>query len=229
MALPSRTWLLFRLLPASSHRIGCTSELQLGARSARVTAMAERADALSTAPTRMPSRLGSSKAAAWTRLSYGTTEYPTSRPKRRASRSANTSALNRPTSARSNACQMLYHLSSVTGRAYSARTVNGRLRRLAMFYNWAFSRGLDRASAVRIRNGTQCHQPRRHAARPLAHEGHSAGARFDGPRVSADPLTALGGRPAAGARPSRTARCAHRRLGGFHRRAADGSSGPLRN
>jgi hypothetical protein len=38
--------------------------------------------------------------------------------------------------------QMLYHPSSVTGRAYSPRTVNGRLRRLAMFYNWAFSRGL---------------------------------------------------------------------------------------
>src|SRR5579859_6679721 len=34
--------------------------------------------------------------------------------------------------------QMLYHPSSVTGRAYSPRTVNGRLRRLAMFYNWAF-------------------------------------------------------------------------------------------
>src|SRR5258708_18768963 len=26
----------------------------------------------------------------------------------------------------------------MTGRAYSPRTVNGRLRRLAMFYNWAF-------------------------------------------------------------------------------------------
>jgi site-specific recombinase XerD len=38
--------------------------------------------------------------------------------------------------------QMLYHPSSVTGRAYSTRTVNGRLRRLAMFYNWAFHRGL---------------------------------------------------------------------------------------
>jgi hypothetical protein len=38
--------------------------------------------------------------------------------------------------------QMLYHPSSVTGRAYSTRTVNGRLRRLAMFYNWAFRRGL---------------------------------------------------------------------------------------
>ncbi len=38
--------------------------------------------------------------------------------------------------------QMLYHPSSVTGRAYSARTVNGRLRRLAMFYNWAWRRGL---------------------------------------------------------------------------------------
>jgi hypothetical protein len=38
--------------------------------------------------------------------------------------------------------QMLYHPSSVTGRAYSTRTVNGRLRRLAMFYNWAFRQGL---------------------------------------------------------------------------------------
>ncbi|MBV8717976.1 MAG: tyrosine-type recombinase/integrase, partial [Chloroflexi bacterium] len=38
--------------------------------------------------------------------------------------------------------QMLYHPSSVTGRAYSTRTVNGRLRRVAMFYNWAFRRGL---------------------------------------------------------------------------------------
>jgi len=38
--------------------------------------------------------------------------------------------------------QMLYHPSSVTGRAYSARTVNGRLRRLAMFYNWAWRRSL---------------------------------------------------------------------------------------
>ena len=31
--------------------------------------------------------------------------------------------------------QMLYHPSTATGRAYSSRTVNGRLRRLAMFYN----------------------------------------------------------------------------------------------
>ncbi len=31
--------------------------------------------------------------------------------------------------------QMLYHPSSVTGRTYSTRTVNGRLRRLAMFYS----------------------------------------------------------------------------------------------
>jgi site-specific recombinase XerD len=38
--------------------------------------------------------------------------------------------------------QILYHPSSVTGRAYSRRTVNGRLRRLAMFYSWAFRRGL---------------------------------------------------------------------------------------
>jgi len=38
--------------------------------------------------------------------------------------------------------QMLYHPSSVTGRAYTARTINGRLRRLAMFYTWAFRRGL---------------------------------------------------------------------------------------
>jgi integrase len=38
--------------------------------------------------------------------------------------------------------QMLYHPSSVTARGYSARTVNGRLRRLAMFYSWAFGRGL---------------------------------------------------------------------------------------
>jgi site-specific recombinase XerD len=38
--------------------------------------------------------------------------------------------------------QMLYRASSVTGRAYSRRTVNGRLRRLAMFYKWAFRRGL---------------------------------------------------------------------------------------
>jgi integrase/recombinase XerD len=38
--------------------------------------------------------------------------------------------------------QMLYHPSSVTGRAYSLRTINGRLRRLAMFYRWAFRRGL---------------------------------------------------------------------------------------
>src|SRR5438105_3130223 len=37
---------------------------------------------------------------------------------------------------------MLYHPSSVTGRAYSTRTVNGRLRRLAMFYRWAFRQGL---------------------------------------------------------------------------------------
>src|SRR6266511_4487394 len=38
--------------------------------------------------------------------------------------------------------QMLYHPSSVTGRGYSARTINGRLRRLAMFYKWACRRGL---------------------------------------------------------------------------------------
>lgn len=38
--------------------------------------------------------------------------------------------------------QMLYHPSTVTGRAYSTRTVNGRLRRLAMFYQWAFRQGL---------------------------------------------------------------------------------------
>jgi integrase/recombinase XerD len=38
--------------------------------------------------------------------------------------------------------QMLYHPSSLTGRAYSPRTVNSRLRRLAMFYSWAFRRGL---------------------------------------------------------------------------------------
>jgi site-specific recombinase XerD len=38
--------------------------------------------------------------------------------------------------------QMLYHPSSATGRAYSTRTINGRLRRLAMFYSWAFRRGL---------------------------------------------------------------------------------------
>jgi integrase len=38
--------------------------------------------------------------------------------------------------------QMLYHPSSVTGRSYSTRTVNGRLRRLAMFYTWAYRRGL---------------------------------------------------------------------------------------
>ena len=38
--------------------------------------------------------------------------------------------------------QMLYHSSSVTGRPYTARTINGRLRRLAMFYGWAFRRGL---------------------------------------------------------------------------------------
>jgi integrase len=38
--------------------------------------------------------------------------------------------------------QMLYHRSSVTGRAYSPRTINGRLRRIAMFYGWAFRRGL---------------------------------------------------------------------------------------
>ena len=38
--------------------------------------------------------------------------------------------------------QMLYHPSSVTGRPYSRRTINGRLRRLAMFYRWAFRRGL---------------------------------------------------------------------------------------
>src|SRR6266849_2427356 len=38
--------------------------------------------------------------------------------------------------------QMLYHPSSVTGRVYSTRTVNRRLRRLAMFYTWAFRRGL---------------------------------------------------------------------------------------
>jgi integrase/recombinase XerD len=38
--------------------------------------------------------------------------------------------------------QMLYHPSSVTGRAYSRRTINGRLRRLAMFYTWAFRREL---------------------------------------------------------------------------------------
>ena len=37
---------------------------------------------------------------------------------------------------------MLYHPSSVTGRALSRRTVNGRLRRLAMFYHWAFRQGL---------------------------------------------------------------------------------------
>src|SRR6266581_3526684 len=38
--------------------------------------------------------------------------------------------------------QTLYHPSSATGGAYSARTINGRLRRLAMFYGWAFRRGL---------------------------------------------------------------------------------------
>src|SRR5205807_5162107 len=38
--------------------------------------------------------------------------------------------------------QMLYHPSSITGRPYSTRTINGRLRRLAMFYSWAFRRGL---------------------------------------------------------------------------------------
>jgi integrase/recombinase XerC len=38
--------------------------------------------------------------------------------------------------------QMLYHPSSLTRRAYSTRTVNSRLRRLAMFYNWAFRRRL---------------------------------------------------------------------------------------
>ena len=37
---------------------------------------------------------------------------------------------------------MLYHPSSVTSRAFSRRTVNGRLRRLAMFYHWAFRQGL---------------------------------------------------------------------------------------
>jgi hypothetical protein len=37
---------------------------------------------------------------------------------------------------------MLYHPSSVTGRAFSRRTVNGRLRRLAIFYHWAFRQGL---------------------------------------------------------------------------------------
>jgi integrase len=36
---------------------------------------------------------------------------------------------------------MLYHSSSVTGRAYSRRTINGRLRRLAMFYGCAFRHG----------------------------------------------------------------------------------------
>src|SRR5207253_9205823 len=38
--------------------------------------------------------------------------------------------------------QMLYHPSSVTGRGYSPRTINGRLRRMAMFYSWAFRSGL---------------------------------------------------------------------------------------
>ena len=38
--------------------------------------------------------------------------------------------------------QMLYHPSTVTGRAFSTPTVNGRLRRLAMFYHWAFRQGL---------------------------------------------------------------------------------------
>jgi site-specific recombinase XerD len=38
--------------------------------------------------------------------------------------------------------QMLYHPSSVTGRTYAVRTINGRLRRLAMFYRWAFRCGL---------------------------------------------------------------------------------------
>ncbi len=38
--------------------------------------------------------------------------------------------------------QMLYHPSSVTGQPYSRRTINGRLRRLAMFYGWAFRHGL---------------------------------------------------------------------------------------
>jgi site-specific recombinase XerD len=37
--------------------------------------------------------------------------------------------------------QMLYHPSSITGRPYSTRTINGRLRRLAMFYTWVFRRG----------------------------------------------------------------------------------------
>src|SRR5207253_5215495 len=43
---------------------------------------------------------------------------------------------------RANRNQMLYHLSAVTRRAYAVRTVNGRLSRLALFYNWAFRRGL---------------------------------------------------------------------------------------
>lgn len=38
--------------------------------------------------------------------------------------------------------QMLYHPRSVTSRAFSSRPVNGRLRRLAMFYQWAFRQGL---------------------------------------------------------------------------------------
>src|SRR5712691_10393399 len=51
--------------------------------------------------------------------------------------------------------QMLYHPSSVTGRAYSTRTVNGRLRRLAMFYSWAFRRGLKSYSSAWATTGDE--------------------------------------------------------------------------
>lgn len=37
--------------------------------------------------------------------------------------------------------KMLHYPSPVTGRPYSPRTINGRLRRLAMFYGWAFRHG----------------------------------------------------------------------------------------
>jgi site-specific recombinase XerD len=53
--------------------------------------------------------------------------------------------------------QMLYHPSSLTGRAYSPRTVNSRLRRLAMFYSWAFRR---RLITQRVRHGSYVDQPR---------------------------------------------------------------------
>ncbi|HEY3063490.1 MAG TPA: hypothetical protein VGL99_31345 [Chloroflexota bacterium] len=106
--------------------------------------------------------------------------------------------------------QMLYHPISVTGRAHSARTINGRLRRLAMFYKWACRRGLIgpvpfEYEAVRA--------PVNIDAQLLGHlraAGPRAGVGFDDTGVSVDPLGALGRGPASGAHAPRPTRRTHR-------------------